>query len=491
MTGPDPTPRFDEQNPARPAVPESRRIATSAGQLLVRRVFVQVLSALSTAVLARTLGVAGFGNFAAGLAMYYLALSVCDFGFGSVLARELGSGRADDGGVVRSMLRVQTSWSVAVGMGTVVFALAVGLSSPRLQVLMVLTPAVALFGLSGVRQVFYASYRTGRLGVIDVITNALQLVVVSIVAVSGGGPVAVAIALSVMILFNIAVVAVAGLRLIDADASTPAVRRQMLTHSLPIGISSLLASAYFTLDLSIVGFLVASREVGYYAAATKALSLLVTVPGLVIAVSLAGLSAQAGDRFALGRLTARVWHWLAVSALPLCVAVLVYAPVVVRIYYGPAYGPAVPLVRILALSGIVAVLSNVFGATMVATRRNRWLVVQGAIALSFNVAGNLLLVPRFGVTASAWLTVATEVGVCAGSVIGIRHWLDLRPTLRVSVAPVAAAAAMAAVGMATVQWPVPSMVAAGAVFIAVLVLLGGWPEELPSPVPRCFAPGGR
>jgi len=481
MTGPAP------DDDGRNGRPESTRIATSAGQLLVRRVVVQVLSALSTAVLARTLGVAGFGDFAAGLAMYYLALSVCDFGFGSVLARELGSGRADDGSLVRSMLRVQTTWSVAVGLGTVVFALAVGLTSPRIQVLLALTPAIALFGLSGVRQVFYASYRTGRLGLIDVVTNAVQLGIVTVVAVSGGGPLAVAVALCAMILVNCVVVAFVGLRLVDDDPSTAAVRRQMLTHSLPIGISSLLASAYFTLDLSIVGFLVSSREVGYYAAATKALSLLVTVPGLVIAASMSGLSSHAGDRVELGRLTAQVWHWLAVSALPLCVAVLLYAPVVVRIYYGRGYGAAVPLVRILALSGIVAVLSNVFGATMVATRRNRWLVVQGAVALCGNVVGNLLLVPRFGVTASAWLTVATEVGVCAGSAVGMRRTIDMGPVWRVTRAPLAAVAAMVVVGAATASWPVPSMVAAAVAFFAVLVALGGWPEDVPVPLLRRLA----
>lgn len=141
-----------------------RKVAGSANVLLVRRVVVQLLSALSTAILARKLGVAGFGSYAAGLAMYYLALSVCDFGFGSVLARELGSRRADDGSLVRSMLRVQTQWSLVVGAGVVLFAVVAGLAATRMQVLLVLVPGVALFGLTGVRQVFYAGYHTGRLG---------------------------------------------------------------------------------------------------------------------------------------------------------------------------------------------------------------------------------------------------------------------------------------------------------------------------------------
>jgi O-antigen/teichoic acid export membrane protein len=130
---------------------------------------------------------------------------------------------------------------------------------------------------------------------------------------------------------------------------------------------------------------------------------------------------------------------------------------------------------------------------MVATRRNRWLVVQGTVALCGNVLGNLLLVPRFGVTASAWLTVATEVGVCAGSVIGMRRSIDMGPVRHVSLAPLAAGAAMVVVGGATVSWPIPSMAASGAAFLVVLGALRGWPEEVPLPVPllRRFAVGSR
>ena len=464
--------------------PLHKKMATSASQLFIRCIAVQLLSALSTAILARKLGIAGFGDYSAGLAMYYLALSVCDFGFGNVLARELGKHRADDGRLVRSMLHVQTAWSSLVGLAVVGFCLAVGLGAVRIQVLMVLAPAVALFGLSGVRQVFYANYRTGRLGAIDVSTNVLQLLVVATVAFAGGGPLAVAIALSVMILVNTVVVAVAGLRLIDTRTATPVVRKRMLVDALPLGMSSLLASAYFTLDLSIVGFLVSSREVGYYAAATKALTLLVTVPGLVITAVVPGMSSHAGSPKALGELAGRVWHWLAVTAVPLCVAVMLFAPLFVSLYYGREYRPAVPLVRILAASGVVAVLSNVFGTTMVVTRRNRWLVVQGAIALVFNVAGNLIFVPHFGVTASAWLTVLTELLVCAGSIIGMRHSLEFGPMVHTTLVPALALAAMIAVWLGTRQWSVVSLVTSCLAYGIVLSVLGGWPEELPPIVPR-------
>jgi O-antigen/teichoic acid export membrane protein len=464
----------------------SKKIATSASQLFVRRIAVQLLSALSTAVLARKLGVSGFGGYAAGLAMYYLALSACDFGFGNVLGRELGRGRSDDGSLVRSMLRTQTVWSAVVGLIVVGFSVAVGLDIVRIQVLIVLAPAVALFGLSGVRQVFYANYKVAQLGALDVISNVAQALVVIAVALLGGGPLAIAVAMSAMIVLNIVVVLVAGLRLLDEGAANLEVSKRMLADALPLGISSLLASAYFTLDLSIVGFLVSSKQVAYYAAATKSLSLLVTVPGLVISAMLPGMASKVGDPSDLGKLVARAWHWLAAVALPLCMGVLLFAPFFVRIFYGKNFTPAIPLVRILALSGVAALVSNIFGAALIASRRTRWLIIEGSAALVFNVVGNLVLVPHFGVTASAWLTVATEVGVATSMAFGLRGIIEFKWAIRVTIVPVLAMGAMIGVWALTDRWVLPSIIVSGLAFFAVLIVLGGWPEEIPLPGARRF-----
>ena len=464
----------------------NRKMAGSATQLLVRRVVVQVLSAISTAVLARKLGTSGFGEYAAGLAMFYLASSVSDFGFGSVLARALGAGNGRDGRLVRSMLWVQTTWSMVVGAGVVVFALLVGLGTIKIQVLLVLAPCLAIAGLSGIRQVFYANYRTATLGLVDVITNVVQAGALVLLAFAGAGPVILACVLTIMSIINCLVLAVVGMRIVDAQRGDRPTRMHMLHESLPLGLGSLLASAYFMLDLTIVSFLVSSHEVANYAAATKFLSFLVVIPGLTITAVTPGLSAHAKNPAQLARVVASVWHWLAVSAVPLCVGVALYSHLLVRLYYGKSYAEAAPLLEILAISGVVAVASNVFGAAMVVTHRQRWLMIQGGLALLFNVTMNLLLVPHFGVTASAWLTVATELLVMSGAAFALRHTFSGSPMLRASISPAIGLAAMVATWAVTRQWPIPSIALAGTAFVVALGLTGGWPVEFPAIWPKRF-----
>jgi O-antigen/teichoic acid export membrane protein len=440
---------------------------------------VQLLSAVSTAILARVLGVADFGGLSAGLALYYLLSSGGDFGFGLVLARELGGGKPNDGVIVRSMLRVQASWSLVIGLIAIAVALVTGLDTVRADVLIAFAPTLALMGLGGVRQVFYATYATGRLGLIDLACNGVQVVAVSTVAILTKSAVDVGIVTSVMAALDTLAVLWAGLRLLDRGRANASACRKLFRMSLPLGLGSLLASAYFTIDLTIVAYLVSGKEVGYYAAATKALSVLVTLPGLVMSAALAGLSKTASDRQSLGDLAARIWHWLAVIALPLCIGVIIFARGFVDIFFGSRYGPSVELTQILAGSAVVALLSNVFGNAMVATRRTRWLITQGFIALIFNVAGNLLLLPHWGVLASAWLTLVTELLVCFGSYLGIRRHAELEPLLRVTLVP-----AVAVVGLALVGLPLSAHVfigvpAAALSFFIVLLALHGWPEDLP------------
>ena len=106
----------------------------------------------------------------------------------------------------------------------------------------------------------------------------------------------------------------------------------------------------------------------------------------------------------------------------------------------------------------------------------------------FNVAGNLALVPHFGVTASAWLTVATEVGVALGFALGLRGLIEFRWAVRVTVVPVLAMLAMVGVWALTDRWVLPSMVASGVAFLAAAHRPRRLAQGDPAPTPPSSRP---
>jgi O-antigen/teichoic acid export membrane protein len=456
----------------------SRKVAGSASILVGRRVAVMAMSAAGTAVVARLLDVASFGFLAAGLAAFWLASSLVDFGFGLLLGRDLAAHPDGRGRLLRAVLQVQVLWALVVTTIVVGLALASGAGSTRGLVILALAPAVATGGVASTRQVFIVLYRTRRLTAIDLTTNVAQLAGTVIVAALGGGPLAVALVISASWVTNDLLVAVVGVRLVDAGRPVRADRTAVVRRAAPLGLVSFFSSVYFTVDLLLLGWLVSGRELGSYAAACKILSLLVVVPGLLMGVALPAFAESVVDPEALRAIARRVTHWLATAGLPVCIGAAIFARPLVAVAFGPGYGGAVPLVRILCAAGVLTLLANVLGTLLLARSMVRPLLVQSAGAIVFNVAGNLALVPSYGVTASAWLTVATEAIVCASSAYALRGSLGAASLAGVCARPLLAAGGLAATGLALASWPMLGIPAAAAVFCVLLLTLGAWPAEL-------------
>jgi O-antigen/teichoic acid export membrane protein len=103
--------------------------------------------------------------------------------------------------------------------------------------------------------------------------------------------------------------------------------------------------------------------------------------------------------------------------------------------------------------------------------------MQNSAAIILNIAGNVLLIPRYGVYAAAWMTAATEALVCAGSLFSLRHELDFARLARVSARPALASLLAAAVAVPIDRWQLVAAPVAACVFVVAMSVLRAWPTE--------------
>jgi O-antigen/teichoic acid export membrane protein len=462
------------------------KLAGSAGVLILRKVASSGLSAISSIVVVRSLAPGEFGQYAAGLSAFYLLVALTEFGFAEVLGRALGRGRVDEASFGRRLLLINLAWSGLVALAGVVLAGLFAYGSIRGGTLLALTPAIALAGVTSLRQFFYAKHEVGRMATVDLSTAAVSTVVIVTLAVLGAPPVLLAGAASLASVATSLILLRVGWHWISRRSATAPVRYPpggVIRDALPIGFASFLATAYVSIDVVILSTIFAPDVLGQYASAVKVLSLLTIFPGLVMAVALPQLSADWSDPARLGPLLARLWHWFMSLVLPALVIVAVNAAGVMTILFGAGYAAAGGYVRVLMLAGGVAMLSQLLGVVVVAAARAGWLVAQNIVALVLNVGGNLLLTPRWGIGAAAWLTVATEVLVCAGSALILRDRVPYAALLRVSRIPVAAVAVAATAGSLLGARPWAALLCSGAVYLAVMSAARGWPAELIRMVP--------
>lgn len=455
----------------------ARRVTSSAIALAGRRIIVTLLAAAATAVVARRFGPAHYGQFSAALATWTLVLAASDFGFDLALGREFAKQPQRSRALLGAAYRLKGAWAFLLTLVLVALAYGAGLGSTRGQVLLVLAPSVFFSLFAPARQLFSALYRVHEAVVIDLVVVAAQVGAMVTLALIGG-PVAVAAAISVGTSVNFVLVGLRARRLTSGESAERPDRRELLRAVLPLGVIGFLTKVYLMIDLVLLGWMVSGHALGDYAAASKILSLLVSLPGVVIASALPAFATLASAKEDLEQLTARIWHLLTVGVLPVLVCVAIFTRPLVEIVLGSAYDNAIPLVRILVLAATIGTASSVLGMLLVARAATRALVIQNVAAIVLNIGGNILLVPRYGVAAAAWLTVATELAVCCGAVVLLHGQLSFRPWLRVGFRPVVAVAAAASIALALATWPAIAFAASIVALVVLLSLLNAWPDEL-------------
>jgi O-antigen/teichoic acid export membrane protein len=85
-----------------------------------------------------------------------------------------------------------------------------------------------------------------------------------------------------------------------------------------------------------------------------------------------------------------------------------------RMVFGEGFALAGSLFKVLCLMLVFALANGVLGQAVFALGLDSFYAWTATAAAFFNVAGNLLLMPTYGVWAAAWMTVATELVLATG-----------------------------------------------------------------------------
>jgi O-antigen/teichoic acid export membrane protein len=81
----------------------------------------------------------------------------------------------------------------------------------------------------------------------------------------------------------------------------------------------------------------------------------------------------------------------------------------IRYTFGPAYLPAVAVLQVMAFKAASVALSNTAGAMLVTEGLQRWAICRDSIGCAVCIILNYLLLPRYGVTAAAFVSIASNI----------------------------------------------------------------------------------
>jgi len=220
--------------------------------------------------------------------------------------------------------------------------------------------------------------------------------------------------------------------------------KKSLKASLPLAISNILVMIYFSTDSLFLSIFKPVAIVGIYRLPYKILESLIFFPSMFVGLVMPVLSRTAFlDWPRFKNIFQRSFDVLVMFAVPLILGTIVLSPSVINLLGGGNYPESVPVLDILIIAVGIIFCSTLFSFSLIALEKQKSLMVISGVGAVFNVAANLILIPRYSYYAAAATTVLTEALVAILMLILISKSLHFLPSIKIFLKSLGAAAIMA------------------------------------------------
>jgi len=371
---------------------------------------------LVTLLITRTLGAAGYADFAKVFTLVTLFYLFLDFGFNAIIVRRLGHKPQAIAAEFSTLLSTRILYAFTLFILLCFFVLLTPTATSAGYTLPVKI-AILIFGLSLFTQSLFTSVNAifqHRLDYFPAVFSAslgtlvgLVAVVISLLFFPG------LLSLVIAHLFGSLVMAATSLFFMTRLAPVrlhfrlPAIRN-LIVATLPIGLMLFLNALMIRLDTIIVTLTRPNLEIGWLSLAYRLYDNLLILP----LFCLNALYPIMIHRFTLSPAHLRRLVWRSAQILFLAsifLALILFISTPLLIIFGPAMLPAAPALKILSLALPLFFLTSLLQWTLITLHRERALITTYALGLIFNAAINLLAIPRFGYLAAATTTGLTEL----------------------------------------------------------------------------------
>jgi O-antigen/teichoic acid export membrane protein len=414
---------------AHAATVSSRRAAGDVIVQIVGQVLNLMLGIFVTALIARSLGTTGFGEWTTIFSVSTLVGYFTNLGLSGIAVRFAAAEPSREADWIGGYATLTAALTVPA---TVVYALIMQAISTT-EEMRIASLILALAYLSGVLATFSTIFRMRVRNDISVafvsVNSVLWAAAVIVIATQDGGMVALAAAfLAVSVLIQGAQALVA-MRIAPVHIrGSRKMWRPIMKVGMGVGLGTLLTVAYARIDQVLVFELAPKRsEAGIYGAVYRILDTAGFVPTAVMTTLFPIISAAyPADMPRVKRLVQLTMDYLAMLSLPTLAFSLSASEPLIRLMFGPDFVEGSQALPILMAAYVVICFGYVSGNMIIPTELQRRYVNFAIVGLIVNVGLNLVLVPQYGYIAAAWITLLTNVIVVFPALYTVLRKLDMR-----------------------------------------------------------------
>jgi O-antigen/teichoic acid export membrane protein len=453
---------------------EPSSLIANSTVLLVSRVVTLVSGGALAIYAIRTLSVEDFGRYSIALALAMILSLLSEMGISSLAVRKIAHKPEQESRVLAVALAAELATSAAAAALLVPVALLLRYPAEVIGLVAIAAVAVLVQGLLTALETPFQARRVlsyvALFGALQgLVTAGVGFPLLALRAGPMGLMAALAVGYATTCVGAVWMLRWAGIRPSWAGATSRIPR--FLLAALPIAATGGVTIVYERVDLLLVSKLDTTEGAAVYAVALQALQFAMLLPAVVTASFFPLLTTHLRDDRDLGaRSVALLARIFLVLSVPLVIVFVVAAEPLVTFVLGDRYEDAAVPLAIVSGSMVLGFLNYLYWSALLAAFLERAKLKIMAVALSLNVAANLVLIPAYGPTGAAISLLGTDLILGIWQMVVVHRRVFPIPFARIFVTPgiVAAVAIAVGVGVGAVYPVVGALVGVG---IFVLVLL--------------------
>lgn len=387
-----------------------RKWVGNASYLLAGEAGSRLFGFLTTALLARRLGVEAFGQIGFAAAMMAYGMVLTDIGLTTVGARSVAQDGSRTAPMLGAMLPLRLLLALTAGAAMALVAVVLP-KSATVKWLLVLYAAAVVVQSTLLEWLFIGMEKMGLVALARVLTTGANFGLVLLLVRRSQDVLLAPVALGVATALGSATLFVAYV----SRFGLPRLRgsrdewRGLLKPAWPIGLSSMLTQLHVNLGLVLLGLLATFAQAGLYSSAYRMVFLLLTLDRVFYTVFFPVVS-----RFMkhhperLPDLVGSAGRVVLALCIPFCAGALVLAQPILELVFGAGYAPASALLCILVWFLPLSMLNSLAGYTLLAAGREREFLANTALAVGAAVLLNLAAIHLAGPAGAASAIVAGE-----------------------------------------------------------------------------------
>lgn len=397
-----------------------QRIAKNTLTPIMLNLFNKGVSFVLTFAMLRVLGPAGAGEYRYAIVIYGWFEILANFGLNTFLTREVARHKDEANRYLANTTLLRLAL-VLLGVPALAGFLMArqALVSPSLAPAALWTIGLLYSGLlfstvsTGLTALFYAYEKAEYPAAIQTVSAFLTTSLGIGALLLGWGIVGLAVVSLTVNFITLAILSVLAARhfFVPRPVFDWPLQREALRESFPLMINHLLATLFFRIDVVLLEALKGNVVVGWYGVVYTWVDAIMVIPSYFTLSLFPVMSRQAvEDRPALKWAYTLAVKLLTMISVPTAIMTTLLAYFLVDVLGGQQFLPqgAVAL-QIFIWSILIGWINGVTQYVIIALNRQRALTVAFLIGAAFNIAANLIFIPRFSYVAAAAITILSEL----------------------------------------------------------------------------------